>query len=94
MQPRFEWDGRKVRSNLAKHGVSFEEARSVFADVNARTIHDPDHSVEEDRFVMVGFSEHGRLITVVHTDRENAIRIIGARRSTGREAEDYGKDKA
>ncbi len=92
MQPRFEWNGEKARSNQAKHGVSFEEARSVFADIRARTIHDPDHSIGEDRFVTVGFSDHGRLITVVHADREDAIRIIGARRSNKRESADYGKD--
>ena len=69
----FDWDVRKARSNVAKHGVSFEEASTVFGDLLALTIYDPLHSEEEDRFVTLGESEKRRLIVVSFTDRDDAI---------------------
>ena len=81
---RFEWDNRKAAANLRKHGVSFEEARSVFFDEQARLIDDPDHSEEEDRFVLLGLSGALRLLLVCHCYRSEGevIRIISARRAT------------
>jgi hypothetical protein len=66
----FEWDENKARSNLKKHGVSFEEAQSVFLDENARIIPDPEHSDDEDRFVLLGLSASVRLLTVCHCYRQ------------------------
>ena len=79
---RIEWDARKARENLRKHGVSFEEASSVFFDPLSATGDDPDHSVEERRFVTFGMSSSGRLLVVAHAARGDAIRIINARRTT------------
>ncbi|HBH04941.1 MAG TPA: hypothetical protein DDZ42_24035 [Candidatus Rokubacteria bacterium] len=76
---RFEWDEAKAASNLAKHGVSFYEASTVFGDPFATTIPDPDHSDGEERHLTTGLSANGRLLVVWHTDRGNLIRIIGAR---------------
>jgi hypothetical protein len=86
---RFEWDPKKARSNLSKHGVSFEEASTTFADPQSITRFDPDHSEDEDRFVLLGASHAGRLLVVVHTDRGDSIRIISARLATKRERRDY-----
>lgn len=74
----FEWDILKARSNLKKHGVSFEEGKSVFYDQFARLIDDPQHSENEQRFVLLGMSERHRIIVVCHCDRDNTgtIRII------------------
>jgi uncharacterized DUF497 family protein len=85
----FEWDQAKAKKNLKKHGVSFEEASTVFGDPLALTIPDPLHSEDEDRFVTLGNSERGRLLVVVGTDREDRIRIISARVATRRERKDY-----
>ena len=85
----FEWDERKAKGNLRKHGVSFEEAATVFADPMSLTIADPLHSTDEDRFVIIGLSYCRRLVVVVHTERDDRIRIIGARRATGREGRLY-----
>jgi uncharacterized protein len=85
----FEWDANKAKQNLKKHGVSFREASTVFADSLARTIHDPLHSEDEDRFVNLGESNRGRLLVVVFTDRGDSIRIISARVATRRERKDY-----
>jgi uncharacterized DUF497 family protein len=87
----FAWDPRKARSNLAKHSVSFEEAQTVFLDENARLMPDPDHSVDEDRFVLLGFSSVARCVIVNHCYREShsIIRLISARRATVREEQDY-----
>jgi uncharacterized DUF497 family protein len=89
---RFAWDDAKAEENLRKHGVSFEEAASVFADGNARLKHDPDHSREEDRFILLGFSAKSRLLLVCHAYRENdeVARIISARRATPNERKQYG----
>ena len=85
----FEWDARKASSNLRQHRVSFEEAAAAFADPLSLTIADPDHSVDEDRFVLLGMSYRNRVLVVVHTERGDNIRIIGARRATKREREQY-----
>ena len=82
---RFEWDGRKARSNLIKHRVSFDEAVTVFYDPLAATFADPDHSRHERRFVTVGYSAQGRILIVCHVERGEAIRLISARRTTPRE---------
>jgi uncharacterized DUF497 family protein len=91
MSLKFEWDANKARENIKKHGVSFEEASTVFGDLLALTIYDPLHSEEEDRFVTLGDSEKRRLIVVSFTDRDNRIRIISARVATRRERKDYEK---
>jgi uncharacterized protein len=78
----FEWDARKAAANRRKHGVTFDEASTAFADPLSLTIPDPDHSIEEDRFVLLGLSCRGRLLVVVHTERDDNIRIISARRAT------------
>lgn len=86
----FEWDPAKARANLKKHGVSFEEAKSVFWDEQARLIEDPDHSEAEDRFILLGLSASLRLLVVVHVFRkESTIRVISARKATRTEARDY-----
>ena len=85
----FEWDPDKAASNLKKHQVSFSEAATVFKDVLSRTFADPDHSVEEDRYITIGTSERNRLLVVSHTDREDRIRIISARKAARNEREAY-----
>jgi uncharacterized DUF497 family protein len=89
MPLNFEWDENKAKSNLAKHGVSFEEASTVFGDPLSITIPDPAHSQEEDRSVTVGSSHQSKLLVVVHTERGDSIRIISARRASRRERKDY-----
>ena len=85
----FEWDENKGERNLKKHGVSFEEASTVFGDPLSRTIGDPLHSDEEDRFVILGQSHRRRLLVVVFTERGENIRIISARAAGRRERKDY-----
>ncbi len=82
---RFEWDAEKAAENLKKHGVSFDEAVTVFVDPLAATFDDPDHSLAEDRFLTVGYSSQGRLLVVCHTERRGALRLISARRTTAHE---------
>jgi uncharacterized protein len=87
---RFEWDGLKDEENRTKHGVSFEEASSVFADPLAATIPDPDHSQTEMRFLTMGLSSTGRLVVVSHTEEEDDLfRIISAREATSHERKAY-----
>lgn len=88
---RFEWDDRKALINLKKHGVSFEEARTVFFDERARLIDDPDHSEDEERFVLLGLSSSLRLLLVCHCYRSegNVIRIISARKAVPKESKSY-----
>ena len=88
----FSWDERKARANKRRHGVSFEEASTVFTDENARLIHDSEHSDEEDRFILLGFSAKARVVTVVHAYRldDSEIRIISARKADRHEREQYG----
>ena len=90
----FEWDENKARSNLAKHGVSFDDASSVFHDTLSITIPDPAHSQTEDRFIIIGNSHQQKLLVVVHTDRGDNIRIISARRATRRERKTYEESAA
>jgi len=87
----FEWDARKNRENQRKHGVSFEEAQTVFFDENAVEFYDAEHSEDEDRFLMLGLSATLRILLVCHCLREGGtvIRIISARRATTREQEFY-----
>ena len=91
MAVRFYWDPRKAAANLRRHGVSFEEARSVFFDERARLIDDPDHSEDEDRFVLLGLSGALRLLLVCHCYRSEGevIRIISVRKATRAEAKFY-----
>jgi uncharacterized DUF497 family protein len=88
----FEWDSRKARSNLAKHGVTFEEAATIFGDVQSLTIPDPEHSLTEERFVTMGKAFGGKLLVVVHTERGDSIRIISARRANRRERTFYEEE--
>lgn len=92
MELRFEWDSNKATSNLAKHGVSFDEAREVFADPLSLTSEDPDHSIDEIRILIIGVSNRGRLLVVSHTVDDDRIRLIGARRATPRERFEYEED--
>lgn len=89
--PEFEWDKRKASENERKHGVSFEEAKSAFLDESARVIPDPEHSDEEDRFVLLGLSLRLRLLVVVHCYRrgDDLIRIISARKADPSERKQY-----
>ena len=86
---QIEWDSKKARANLSKHGGSFEEALTVFGDPLALTIDDPDHSHHEHRLLTTGVSARGRVIIVAHTYGEGTIRIISARRTTRRERKQY-----
>ena len=88
---KFEWDPAKALSNKKKHGVSFEEARSVFYDEFAVQFFDEATSVSEDRFLMLGFSDEARLLVVCHCERDNGavIRIISARKATKNESKYY-----
>ena len=85
----FEWDENKAKANLAKHGVSFEEAATVFGDPLSLTIPDPAHSQTEDRLIILGHSHQRKLLVVVHTERGDNIRVISARRASRRERESY-----
>lgn len=87
----FEWDEAKEKANIAKHSVSFDEAKTVFYDENARLITDPDHSEDEDRFILMGLSSSLRLLVVCHCYRvdEKVIRIISARKATRPESKIY-----
>ncbi|MEO6264904.1 MAG: BrnT family toxin [Luteimonas sp.] len=87
----FEWDPAKTAANLKKHGVGFDEARSAFADERAKLIADPDHSEDEDRFILLGLSTGLRLLVVCHCYRSksNIIRIISARKATAAESRNY-----
>lgn len=86
---RFQWDPTKARKNLDKHGISFDEAASVFHDPLAATGADPDHSEGEERMVTFGLSSAGQLLVVAHTERGDAIRIISARVATQHERRMY-----
>ena len=87
----FEWNSAKARSNLKKHGISFEEAQSVFYDEYARQFDDDDHSDEEERFIMLGMSIKSRVLVVCHCERSggNVIRIVSARKATSKERSFY-----
>jgi uncharacterized DUF497 family protein len=85
----FEWDPGKARQNRRKHRISFEEAATIFGDPLAITYPDPDHSILEERFITVGLSRVNRVLIVAHTDRDQNIRIISARKTTDRERRHY-----
>ena len=85
----FEWDPKKAERNFKKHGVSFYEAATVFADPYSVTYNDPDHSLAEHRFITVGTSRSGQLVIIAHTDRRNNVRIISARKTTRHERRQY-----
>ena len=89
---QFEWDKNKEHSNIDKHGIDFEEAKTAFYDSNARVIYDSEHSESEDRYILMRLSYKLRLITVSHHYREDQeiIRIISARRATKNESKYYG----
>ena len=89
---QFEWDPEKAAENERKHGVSFDEAATAFGDPLSLTIPDPDHSEQEDRFILLGESFRARLIVVVHTDRGDRIRLISARLATRNERRSYEED--
>ncbi len=87
---KFEWSAQKAESNLKKHGVSFAEAETVFGDLSAKMFYDDEHSVDEVREFIIGYSESERLLVVYFTERaDKQIRIISARKPTNIEREDY-----
>jgi uncharacterized protein len=86
---KIEWDPEKAKANLKKHGISFEEAATALSDPMAATGADPDHSITEERFVTFGVSEKGRLVVVSHTEKDQTIRIISARKASKGERELY-----
>ena len=89
MAPEFEWDAKKAKRNIKKHGVSFEEALTVFADPLASIFDDPDHSNDERRELIVGHSVRRRILVVSFTDQRPRTRLIGARKATSRERRDH-----
>jgi len=94
--PQFEWDENKNKENIKKHGISFDEGMTVFADENALLLHDPDHSKQEDRFLLLGLSFSLRMLVVCHCYRApmDMIRIFSARKATKRERGQYiGRQK-
>jgi uncharacterized protein len=89
MALEFEWDPAKAELNLKEHGISFDEATTVFRDTLSITISDPDHSDSEDRFIDIGMSHRMQLLVVSYTERKDKIRIISARRATRAERKNY-----
>ena len=85
----FEWGPQKAKSNEQKHGITFDEASTVFEDPLSLTIHDPLHSENEERFTLIGISHKNRILIVVHTERGDNIRIISARKATKNERSYY-----
>jgi len=86
---RFRWDSAKAAANLDKHGISFEEAAMVFRDPLSATDQDPDHSLDEERFITFGVSTNRRLLVVAHADQDDTIRIISTRSATPAERKIY-----
>lgn len=89
MKLNFEWDEEKAKANLKKHRVSFDEATTVFIDPFSITIPDPDHSVDEQRYIDIGGSDNGRVLVVVYAERGSNIRIISCRKATSLERKLY-----
>jgi uncharacterized DUF497 family protein len=85
----FEWDPAKDSTNRARHGVSFAEAATIFGDPLSIAVDDPDHSIDEDRYLTIGRSRSGRLLIVAHTDRDGRVRIVSARELTRAERVAY-----
>ena len=88
----YEWDSEKATINFEKHSVSFEEAATVFDDPLYIDFYDPDHSVEEHRYIIVGMSSAGRLLSISYTERESGIRLISARELTAAERKAYEEE--
>jgi uncharacterized DUF497 family protein len=89
---KIEWDSKKAKSNIKKHGISFEEAATALRDLMAVTGYDPDHSLAEDRFITFGVSERDQLVVVSHTEKGDTIRIISARKASRGERELYEEE--
>lgn len=85
----FVWDPIKAANNLRRHNISFHEAATVFGDPLSMTVFDPDHSVEENRYITMGMSQHEHMLMVAHTEQNDHVRIISARELTGRERRQY-----
>lgn len=85
----FEWDTQKAKTNLQKHGISFREAATVFRDPFSVDFPDPEHSIGEDRYILIGMSSFNRILVISHTDRDPRIRIISAREATRQEQRFY-----
>ena len=90
---QFEWDPEKAKVSLKKHGVSFDEAVTVFYDPFSATFEDPDHSVAEQRYITIGYSSKPRLLIIAHTEREDITRIINAREATNQERKNHEKQR-
>lgn len=88
----FEWDPRKAESNVRKHRVSFDEAATAFADPLSITVGDPDHSEDEQRFLLLGVSHAGRLLVIAHAERLETVRLISARLANRHERQTYEED--
>ena len=88
----FEWDSEKAKANKRKHRISFEEAATAFGDPLSITVPDPDHSVREHRFILVGRTHSGKTVVVAHLERRNRIRLISARRASRREMRTYEEE--
>ncbi len=88
---QFEWDPKKAKDNLKKHGVSFDEAVTAFYDPFSATFDDPDHSVDEQRLITIGFSSKSRLLVIAHTEKGKITRIISARPATTHESKNHEK---
>jgi uncharacterized DUF497 family protein len=88
----FEWDEEKATANMRKHGVSFDEAKTVFNDPLAMTISDPEHSSQEDRYIDLGMSARERILLVWYTERGASIRIIGSRKATRSQRQQYEEE--
>jgi uncharacterized protein len=93
MALRFLWDSRKAASNQRRHGIGFQEATTVFHDSLSVTIPDPDHSVDEERFLLLGLSNRRRLLVVAHSEHGESVRIISARRANRRERRTYEEER-
>lgn len=89
---QFEWDNNKAISNFRKHGISFVDAATVFGDPLSVTFPDPDHSIDESRFLTIGLSSTSKIIILSHTDRGDKIRIISARKATRKEQRFYEEE--
>jgi len=89
MKLSFEWDEEKAKANLKKHRVGFDEAATVFTDPYSLTIHDPDHSANEHRYIDIGTSDNGRVLVVAYTERGSNIRIVSCRKGTPSERKLY-----
>ncbi len=90
---RFEWDKEKAKSNIKKHKITFDEAVTIFYDPVSATFTDPDHSINEYRFITIGCSNQGKLLVVCHIDRDEVIRIISVRQATPKERKKHENEK-